>query len=259
MKFQHITFEKQNGVARLVLNKPPVNVLDIAMMREINSALDGLNDDLIIKLLVFEAAEGSKAFSAGVDVSEHTADTVVEMIEVFHRIFRLLDGLEIPTVAVVNGAALGGGCELALFCDMVIASEKASFGQPEIQVGVFPPIAAIALPEIVGPKKAFEMMLIGDRIKAEEAKQLGLVNKVVPSDELRAVADEFVDKLIKLSGAALRLTKRASRLGVTHMRNFTDWLGAVEELYLGPLMETEDAHEGLAAFMEKRAPVWKDK
>jgi cyclohexa-1,5-dienecarbonyl-CoA hydratase len=259
MKFQHITFEKKNSVARLTLNKPPVNVLDIAMMREINSALDGLNDDLIIKLLVFEAAEGSKAFSAGVDVSEHTADTVVEMIEVFHRIFRLLDGLEIPTVAVVNGAALGGGCELALFCDMVIASEKASFGQPEIQVGVFPPIAAIALPEIVGPKKAFEMMLIGDRIKAEEAKQLGLVNKVVPSEELRAVADEFVDKLIKLSGAALRLAKRASRLGVTHMRNFTDWLGAVEELYLGPLMETEDAHEGLAAFMEKRAPVWKDK
>lgn len=259
MKFQHITFEKQDGVARLVLNKPPVNVLDIAMMREINSALDGLNDDFSIKVLVIESIEGSKAFSAGVNVSEHTADTVVEMIQVFHRIFHLLDELEIPTLAVVEGTALGGGCELALFCDMVIASEKASFGQPEIQVGVFPPIAAIALPEIVGPKKAFEMMLIGDRIRADEAKQLGLVNKVVPPEELRAAADEFTGKLTKLSSAALRLTKRASRLGVTHMCDFTDRLAAVEDLYLGPLMDTEDAHEGLAAFMEKRAPVWKDK
>ena len=255
MEFQHITFEKRDGVARLTLNKPPLNVLDIAMMREINTALEGLSDDAGVKVLVFEAAEGSKAFSAGVDISEHTADMVEEMIEVFHRIFRLLDGLEAPTVAVVGGAALGGGCELALFCDMVIASERASFGQPEIQVGVFPPVAAVALPGIIGPKKALEMVLIGDRIRAPEALQLGLVNKVVPLEELRAAADEFVGKLAKLSGAVLRLTKRAVRLG--SVGRFADGLAAVEELYLGPLMSTEDAHEGLAAFMEKRAPVWK--
>ena len=145
MEFQHITFEKRGSVARLTLNKPPLNVLNIAMMREINAALERLNDDPSVKVLVFEAAEGSKAFSAGVDVSEHTADKVKEMIEVFHRIFRLLDRLEVPTVAVVDGAALGGGCELVLFCDMVIASEKTSFGQPEIQVGVLPPIAACLL------------------------------------------------------------------------------------------------------------------
>jgi cyclohexa-1,5-dienecarbonyl-CoA hydratase len=157
MNFGHIRFDVSDGVARLTLNKPPVNVLNIAMMREINTALEGLDGDPAVKVLVFEAAEGSKAFSAGVDVSEHTADRVGEMIEVFHRIFRLLDGLEVPTVAVVGGAALGGGCELALFCDMVIASEKASFGQPEIQVGVFPPIAVVALPGIVGPKKALEI------------------------------------------------------------------------------------------------------
>lgn len=259
MEFDHITFEKRNGVARLLLSNPPMNVLDIATMREINSALDGLNDDPTLKVLVFEAVDGSKAFCAGVDVSEHTSDTVEEMIEVFHRIFHMLEGIEIPTVAVVDGAALGGGCELALFCDLVIASEKASFGQPEIQVGVFPPIAAIALPEIVGPKKAFEMMLIGDRIGAEEAKQLGLVNKVVPTEELRAAADEFVGKLTKLSGVVLRLTKRAARTSVIHMRHFDGWLASVEKLYLGPLMETEDANEGLAAFMDKRAPVWKDR
>jgi cyclohexa-1,5-dienecarbonyl-CoA hydratase len=256
MEFQHITFEKRDGVARLVLNKPPLNVLDIAMMREINSALEGLNGDSTIKVLVLEAAEGSKAFSAGVDIADHTSDKVEGMIEVFHRIFRLLDGLEIPTVAVVGGAALGGGCEVALFCDMIIASEKASFGQPEIQVGVFPPLAAVALPGIVGPKKALEMVLTGDRIRADEAERIGLVNKVVPPEELQAVADEFVGKLARLSGAILRLTKRAVRVG--SVGSFGDGLAAVEEVYLGPLMATEDANEGLAAFMEKRAPVWKD-
>jgi cyclohexa-1,5-dienecarbonyl-CoA hydratase len=255
MEFQHITFEKRDGVAWLTLNKPPLNVLDIAMMREINAALEGLDGDPAVKVLVFEAAEGSKAFSAGVDVSEHTADQVGEMIEVFHRIFRLLDGLEIPTVAVVGGAALGGGCELVLFCDMVIASERASFGQPEIQVGVFPPVAVVALPGIIGPKKALEMVLIGDRMRAAEAERLGLVNRVVPPEELRATADEFVGKLTKLSGVVLRLTKRALRVG--GVGGFAEGLAAVEELYLGPLMATEDAHEGLAAFLEKRAPEWK--
>jgi cyclohexa-1,5-dienecarbonyl-CoA hydratase len=257
MSFQHIIFEKQDGVARLTLNRPPLNVLDIAMMREISTALDGLDDDRSVKVLVLEAVEGSKAFSAGVDVSEHTADMVEKMIEVFHRIFRLLDGLEVPTIAVAGGAALGGGCELALFCDMVIASEKASFGQPEIQVGVFPPVAAAALPDIIGPKKAMEMVLIGDRIPAAEAERLGLVNKVVPPEELKAAADELVGRLAKLSGAVLRLTKRAVRLGSAG--GFAEGLATVEELYLGPLMSTEDAHEGLAAFMEKRSPVWKDR
>jgi cyclohexa-1,5-dienecarbonyl-CoA hydratase len=257
MEYQHIIFEKQDGVARVMLNKPPLNVLDIAMMREINDALEGLDSDPSIKVLVFEAAEGSKAFSAGVDISEHTAAKVDEMIEVFHQIFRLLDSLEIPTLAVVGGAALGGGCELVLFCDMVIASEKASFGQPEIQVGVLPPIAVVALPEIIGPKKTMEMVLTGDRIKALEAERLGLVNKVVPPEELQAASFELVEKLTKLSGTVLRLTKRTVRLGGGG--SFEDGLTAVEKVYLGPLMDTEDAHEGLAAFMEKRPPVWKDK
>ncbi|NIM93057.1 MAG: enoyl-CoA hydratase [Anaerolineales bacterium] len=257
MNYQHIIFEKREGVARVTLNKPPLNVLDIAMMREITLALEDLIDDASVKVLVFDAAEDSKAFSAGVDVSEHTADLVDEMIEVFHRIFRLLDSLEMPTVAVVQRAALGGGCELALFCDMVIASEKASFGQPEIQVGVFPPIAVVALPDIIGPKKAMEMVLTGERISAAEAERIGLANIVVPPDELPAAAEEFVSKLASLSGAVLRLTKRAARMANT--KPFSERLSAVEELYLGPLMQTKDANEGLAAFMEKRAPVWKDK
>jgi cyclohexa-1,5-dienecarbonyl-CoA hydratase len=140
---------------------------------------------------------------------------------------------------------------------MVVASEKASFGQPEIQVGVLPPVAVVALPGIIGPKKAMEMVLTGDRIRADEAARLGLVNIVVPPEELQAKAEEFVGKLTKLSAAVLRLTKRSVRIGSAG--SFADGLDAVEELYLGPLMTTEDAHEGLAAFMEKREPVWKDR
>jgi cyclohexa-1,5-dienecarbonyl-CoA hydratase len=257
MDFQNIMFAKQDGVARIALNRPPLNVLNIAMMREINAVLEELLQDSTVKVLVFETVEGSKAFSAGVDIAEHTADLVQEMIEVFHRIFRLLDELEIPTVAVVDGAALGGGCELALFCDMVLASERASFGQPEIQVGVFPPIAVIAMPELIGPKKAMEMVLIGDRIRADEALRIGLVNKVAPVDDFGEAAVEFVGKLANLSASILRLTKRAVRLG--GRKPFADGLEAVEALYLGPMMATEDANEGLAAFIEKRAPVWKDK
>jgi cyclohexa-1,5-dienecarbonyl-CoA hydratase len=258
MEFKHILFEKKDCAARLVLNKPPLNVLNIAMMREINAALESFSEtEGPTKVLVFEAIEGSKAFSAGVDVSEHTADMVDEMIEVFHRIFRLLDALDVPTLAVVGGAALGGGCELALFCDMIIASEKATFGQPEIQVGVLAPVAAVALSRIIGPKKTMELLLTGDRIRATEAERLGLVNKVVPPDELGAAADELVGRLSKLSAAALRLTKRAVQIG--SVGRFDEGLMAVEELYLGPLMATEDAHEGLAAFMEKRVPAWKDK
>jgi cyclohexa-1,5-dienecarbonyl-CoA hydratase len=257
MSFEFIRFDVSKGVARLTLNKPPLNVLDIAMMKEINTALASLHDAPLVKVLVLDAVEGSKAFSAGVDVSEHTADMVEEMIEVFHRIFRLLDALEVPTLAVVGGAALGGGCELALFCDMIIASEKASFGQPEIQVGVLAPVAAVALPRIIGPKKTMELLLTGDRIRAAEAERLGLVNKVVPPGELGAAADELVSKLSNLSAAALCLTKRAVKIG--SVGRFDEGLAAVEELYLGPLMDTEDAHEGLAAFMEKRTPVWKDR
>jgi len=257
MESPHILIQKRGGIAWLTLNKPPLNVLDIAMMREINSALAGLADDPSLKLLVFDTAEGSKAFSAGVDVSEHTADKVEEIIEVFHRIFRLLDALEVPTLAVVGGAALGGGCELALACDLIIASDKASFGQPEIQVGVLAPVAAVLLPEVIGPKKALELLLTGDRIRAADAQRLGLVNRVVPPGEFSAAATELVDKLASLSGAVLRLTKRATRLA--HKGSFADSLSAVEKLYLGPLMDTHDAHEGLAAFTEKRAPVWKDR
>jgi cyclohexa-1,5-dienecarbonyl-CoA hydratase len=190
-------------------------------------------------------------------VADHTADKVQDMIHGFHRLFRLLANLNIPTLAIINGAALGGGCELAIFCDMIVASERAKFGQPEIKVGVFPPLAAVMLPRLMPHHRALELLLTGETIDAAEAYRLGLVNRVAPPEELMAVANELIAKLAGLSGSILRYTRKAAWLGAAG--SFPDALVAIEKLYLDELMQTHDAHEGLAAFMEKRPPAWQNK
>lgn len=257
MSYETIQFEVEGPVARLTLNRPPLNIINLAMMAEMAAALEGLRDQPSVRVLVVQAAEGSKAFSAGVDVADHTADKVHDMIHGFHRVFRLLAQLAIPSIAVVNGAALGGGCELAIFCDMIVASERAKFGQPEIKVGVFPPLAAVVLPRLIPRHLALELLLTGDSIDAAEAHRLGLVNRVVPPSDLAAAAEELAARLAGLSGSILRYTRRAARLGVSGP--FDQALAAVEKFYLDDMMQAHDAHEGLAAFMEKRAPDWQDR
>lgn len=254
-QFENILFEREGGVASITLNHPPVNILDIPTMREMNVALESLQDDRESKVVLFAAT--GKAFCAGVDVKDHTADKVGEMVEVFHRIFRLLWSLDVPTVAAVNGAALGGGCELVTFCDMVVASEKATFGQPEIQVGVYPPVAAVIFPRLMPRMKAMELLLLGGVIGAQEAERLGIVNRVVPVESFDEEVSSFVGRLAALSGVVLRLTKRAALQGLA--LGFEEALALSEDLYLNQLMKTEDATEGLQAFMEKRKPLWKDK
>jgi len=250
-----ITLEKSNNIARLTLNKPPLNVMDIAMMEELNAALASLRGDRASKVVVIAAA--GKAFSAGVDIADHTKDRVDEMIKKFHAIFHTLWSLEQPVVAAVQGAALGGGCELAIACDFIVASEKAKFGQPEIKVGVFPPIAALVLPRLIARKKAYELVLTGETIDAREAERLGLVNAVASVDSFDETVNAFVSKLTALSGAVLRLAKRAVQTGLDQGADAA--FAEIERLYLRDLMATEDAVEGLAAFMEKRAAVWKER
>jgi cyclohexa-1,5-dienecarbonyl-CoA hydratase len=254
MAFRHIQTELKDGVAYLTLSRAPLNVLNIEMMEEINSYLEGLMKEKSLKLLVIQAA--GKAFSAGVDVGEHLGDLVYKMIEVFHRMFRLMDALKAPSIGIVNGAALGGGCELALYCDMVIATERAKFGQPEIQVGVFPPIAALIFPRTIGRKKAMELILAGETISAQEALALGLVNKVVPEASLTQEVNGFIEKFTKLSGVVLKLAKEATLAGLND--DMDQGLKAIEKIYLDRLMKTNDAIEGLKAFLEKRKPTWKD-
>lgn len=255
MDFKNIHVSLVDGIGEIVFDRPPLNVLNIEMMKEINQALKDFESEPSLKLLIFKGA--GKAFSAGVDVSEHTQDKVSEMIEVFHEIFHRLNGLKVPTMAVVNGAALGGGCEVAIFCDIVLASEGAKFGQPEIKVGVFPPIAAIMFPRLMEQKKAFELILTGELVKAEEAKSLGLVNQVFTADEFEEKTNDFIKKFTGLSGAVLKITKKSinQTMGLT----YSEAVKSVEDLYLNELMKTVDANEGLKAFLEKREPVWKNK
>jgi cyclohexa-1,5-dienecarbonyl-CoA hydratase len=254
MAFKHIQTELKDGVATLTLSRAPVNVLNIEMMEEINTFFEGLLKEKSLKLLVIQAV--GKAFSAGVDVGEHLGDLADKMIEVFDKIFRLMDALKVPSIAVVNGSALGGGCELALYCDMVIATERAKFGQPEIQVGVFPPIAALAFPRMIGRKKAMELVLLGETISAQEAYTFGLVNKIVPEASLSQEVSAFIEKFKKLSGIVLKLAKEAVLAGLND--DVEKGLQAIEKIYLNRLMKSHDATEGIKSFLEKRKPTWKN-
>ena len=254
MTYQHIETELKDGLGILTLNRPPVNVLNIAMMEEINDVLKKWRGNKDLKVVLFNAK--GKCFSAGVDVGEHMGGLAPKMIEAFHGIFREMDELGTPTVASVYGSCLGGGCELAIYCDLVIAADSAKFGQPEIQVGVFPPIAAQIMPRIMGRKAAMDLILSGRIISAEEALQMGLVNRVVEQDELEAATAEFVKPYLKLSAEVLKITKKAVMAGLRD--DLEPSLKVIEDIYLNELMNTHDADEGLKAFLEKRKPDWKN-
>ena len=243
-----------DGVARVVLDRPPLNVLHVPMLQELDEVLTDLAADPELKLLVM-TGEG-KAFCVGVDVADHTADRVELMIEAFHGVIRKLLLLEVPVVAAVNGAALGGGCELLLACDLVIASEKAKLGQPEIRLGVFPPVAAALMPRLIGRQRALDLVLTGRVIGAAEAREMGLVGRVVPVEGFDEAIAQYVGSLSSLSRPVLRLTKRTVVEGMAE--SLWDAFDRAEKRYLHELMELEDAHEGLAAFLEKREPVWRD-
>ncbi|MCS7281661.1 MAG: enoyl-CoA hydratase/isomerase family protein [Desulfobacterota bacterium] len=255
MNYKFIIYEKKDKVARIVLNAPPSNWLTIEMMKEINDAIIDAKNDPTIQILLFDHA-GEKAFCDGVSVEDHTEEKVNEMIEVFHRMFRNLSELDITTVACVNGRALGGGCELMAFCDIVIASEKARIGQPEIGVGVFPPVAAAYFPRIIGLQKTYELLLTGKIISAKEAKEIGLVTTVLPSENFREEVEKYLSDYLNKSRAIAIWVKRAVKasLGLS----FLDALKVVELYYLQGLMSTHDAKEGIRAFLEKRKPEWKN-
>jgi cyclohexa-1,5-dienecarbonyl-CoA hydratase len=256
-KYQSIKFGIKDRVGRITFARPPLNVFNIAMMSEISDAINECAARRDVVAIVFDAAAESRAFSAGVAVEEHVEETIYRMLDSFHGIFRALETTAKPTIAVVDGAALGGGCELVAGCDIVIASDRSRFGQPEIKLGVFPPIAAILLPRVIGDKRARELILTGDLIDATEALRLGLVNVVVPKAELAQKTREILVKLRELSAPALEAAKRA--IDLSRGRRFDDALTAVEDLYLNELMKTDDATEGVKAFMEKRKPAWKNR
>ena len=254
MSYEHIETRFENGLETITLNRPPVNILNIAMMEEINRALEAWQGEKDLKVVLFNAK--GKCFSAGVDVGEHMGDLAPKMIAAFHRMFRLMDGLGVLTVASVYGSCLGGGCELAVFCDLAIAAENTKIGQPEIQVGVFPPIAAYIMPRIMGRKAALDLICSGRIIDAAEALRMGLFNRIVSNDDLEAETEDFLKPFLRLSAEVLRKTKKAFTAGLRD--DLEPALRKIEEIYLDELMQTADAQEGLHAFLEKRKPVWKN-
>jgi cyclohexa-1,5-dienecarbonyl-CoA hydratase len=255
--YRHIRFRVEDRVGRVTFARPPLNIFTIAMMREVDAALTECMGARDMVAVVFDSLEGSRAFSAGVSVEEHQPETVYQMLESFHAVFRTLEQMGKPALAVVDGAALGGGCELVAACDLVVSSTRARFGQPEIKLGVFPPVAAVLLPRVMGERRARELLLTGEIFDAQEALRSGLVNYVVEPEQLGPKLQEILARLRELSAPALEMTRRA--LDASRGRPFLEALERAEDIYLNELMKTEDAHEGVRAFMEKRRPEWRNK
>jgi cyclohexa-1,5-dienecarbonyl-CoA hydratase len=225
------------------------------MMTELNAELDLLSIDTELRCAVI-LGEGP-SWCAGVEVADHKPELVSEMIAVFNGIFERIDKIEVPVIAGVHGACLGGGMEVAIACDVIVAAKSASFGQPEIKLGFFPPYAAIRLPQLIGPAKAIEVCTTGRRYSAEEARQMGFVGYVVDDDNLTGTLDRLIGDIRAASPLIIRLNKRAVKkhLGL----NFQEALDGVSDLFLNELMKTEDTLEGIRSFEEKRRPRWKNK
>jgi cyclohexa-1,5-dienecarbonyl-CoA hydratase len=253
--YQFIQIDTVQGIARIVLNRPPANVLSIEVMDEVNAALESLEYQREVKLLVLTAS--GKYFSAGFEIAEHMGDRSYLMLEAFRRIFENLSKLDKPTLAVVNGAALGAGSILAMGCDMVLAASSAKFGHPEIKGGVFNTVAAALLPKLIGRKKAYELILHGASLTAAEAERLGLVSRAVPDDKLDQEVSGAIQKFQEGSAAVIQCVRRAIAGGLD--LPFPDAVRHAEDVYLNSLMATEDFEEGLRAIVAKRKPAWKDR
>jgi cyclohexa-1,5-dienecarbonyl-CoA hydratase len=208
-----------------------------------------------VKGVAFKA--NGKAFSAGADVGEHRPEQVRGMIASFGRLFRLLDALELPVVMAVDGAALGAGFELAMMADVLIATERATFGQPEIRLGFFAPVGVVRLPELVGTARAMEITCSGRSYSAAEMHTLDLVTKIVPTDGLEEALEATLKDFRRASALVMRLNVRA--LKATRGRSFKEALDEAETLFLEELMTKEDPCEGIASFYEKRRPEWKNR
>lgn len=247
-----VTATLTGKVGTLRFDRPPVNVLTIGMLESALTAVD----DLLARgaqVLVVTTA-GDRAFSAGVDLADHVPARVPRMLGALHGLLNRLWDSPAVSVAVVQGAARGGGAELALGCDLVVASTEATFGFPEIQVGCFPPVAAALLPARLGPQVASDLVLTGRVLASEEALSRALVNRLAPSGGLEAAVDQLLSELLSRSSAVRAIA--LERLRAAWVPDARRLLRDAEAAYTGRLLATRDVVEGVSAFLEKRPPVW---
>lgn len=254
-ELKNIKLDIQDGVASIKLDRPKHNVFNIEMLNELNLVLEGLTKDSEIKCVLF-GGEGP-SWCAGVDVGDHRPEMVDGMIASFNRVLELIGKLEVPTIASVHGACLGGGMEVAIACDIIIASRKATFGQPEIKLGFFPPYAAVRLPQIIGPAKAIEICTTGKIYSADDSRQMGFVSRVADDDKFESEVAAFLKEIKACSPLIIRLNKKAVRQNLG--KEMSKAINDVSDLFLNTLMKTEDTLEGINSFYEKRRPVWKNR
>jgi cyclohexa-1,5-dienecarbonyl-CoA hydratase len=249
-----ILVHRNGRVATVTLNRPPLNILEIPMIARLGEVVDDLGRDADLQLIVFRGA-GDRGFSAGVAVQDHTPDKVGAMLESLHGAIRRLRDLDAITVAAVHGHCLGGGMELAMACDLVIATDDSRFGQPEVDLGCFPPVAAALYPSRIGAGRTIDLLITGRSMTCREAEGMGLVTRCISAGSLDKVLARFVEEVGGKSAAVTRLIKKAVRAG----RNlpFGEALAESERIYKEELGPTEDMAEGIAAFLEKRRPVWR--
>ncbi len=249
-----VKVDREARLLTITWERPPLNVLDIVLLRELDAVLGTCAADGAIDVVVLRGA-GGKAFSAGVDIKDHTKAKVPEMLEVVHGVIRKLLALPQVTIAAVRGACLGGGCEVASVCDFIVASEESVFATPEILVGCYPPVALARFSTLIGYHRAAEMILTGRRFTAREAQAMGLINRVFADGELDQGLASLVGELLGKSGAVMRLTLKGLR--ELSLRDFDAALKRSEQIYCDELLNTADVEEGVQAFLQKRPPQWR--
>jgi cyclohexa-1,5-dienecarbonyl-CoA hydratase len=254
-EFEFVKFAIDGGVAKITLNRPDHNLLNEVMLREISDAITTAGERDDVKLLVLDSA--CKVFCGGIDIGEYTSQRVFQMLDAFHAAFAGMLDVGKPVLCVINGPAIGGGAELAAFGDLVVATPKARFAQPEITIGVFPPLASTILPFLVGPKTALELVLTGEAVTAERALELGLINRLVPEAQLEQTVNDLVSRITAHSGPVLTMAKKAILGGMG--LSLRDGMKNSMSIFLNELYKLEDSQEGLRALVEKRKPNWKNK
>ena len=251
-----LALEHDRRVARVTLAAPTANILDRTMMADLASVLDQLDPCRSLACIVF-SAQGPH-FSYGASVKEHLPEKISDTLSALHNLLRRMVELPAPTIAAVRGQCLGGGFELVLACDLILAEETARLGSPEIKLAVFPPAATALLPLRIGVSRAADMVLTGTAWTGKAAADSGLVARTAPEGALEATLVRWLeDDFLPCSPAALRHTAHAIRRPIRH--SLTENLAELERRYLDKLMAEPDATEGIRAFLEKRRPRWSQK